>query len=347
MISAILVLSFLIFFHELGHYIGARIVGVKVERFSIGFGKVLLSKKLGGTEWAISLIPLGGYVKLKGQDDLNPLLKVYEKDSYNTKTPLQRIFILFMGPFFNILLAFLFFFFAALIGVKELDTKIGDVFKDGAAYNILKRGDKIIKVNGRKVFSWKELQKITREANGKLIIEFLREGELKRAIIEPKVMEIRNIFKETVKVKLIGVSPYGSFILKKYSFFEAIKYAFFRTYEASKLIIKSIEKMISGAIGTENLGGIISVVKITKDVSKEGLSPLLILAALISVNLGIINLLPIPALDGGHILINLYELIFRKEPNETVVEKITIFGWIILGSLMLFTIYLDLKRFYF
>jgi regulator of sigma E protease len=143
---ALLVLSVLIFFHELGHFTAARFFGVQVDVFSIGFGKKLYSKMIGKTEWSISSIPLGGYVKMKGQDDTDPTNISYDDDSYNSKKPWQRIIILLAGPFANFLLAFLLYLAISYMGVPKLLAYVGEVGKDTPAYQAGVQKDVKVKV---------------------------------------------------------------------------------------------------------------------------------------------------------------------------------------------------------
>lgn len=155
MLTSLLVLSFLIFFHELGHYLAARYFGVHVEVFSIGFGKKVFSKVVGNTEYCLSLIPLGGYVKMKGQDDSDPTKRSYDKDSYNTKKPWQRIIILFAGPFANFLLAFLLYIAVGSIGVTKLSPIVGKINENSPALEAgMQLNDRIIMVNGVTIEAW-------------------------------------------------------------------------------------------------------------------------------------------------------------------------------------------------
>jgi regulator of sigma E protease len=343
MISAIIVLSFLIFFHELGHFLMARLVGVKVEVFSIGFGKKLICKKIGDTNWCISAIPLGGYVQMKGQDDTNPALKNYDPDSYNSKTPWQRILILLGGPGFNFLLAFLIYLFVALTGWPKLASVVGNVMKDTPAYHKLQKGDVIIKVNEVKIKSWDEIPKIIQNTDV-VKLEIKRNGKIIMLTLKPEIVTKKNIFNESIKKKIIGIVPSGEIIKIKYSVFESLIVAWDKFINDATLIFKGIEKLITGAIGLNTLSGPIGIVDVTAKVANMGIIPLLFLTALLSVNLGVLNLLPIPALDGGHIVFNLYEAIFKKEISEEIMIKLTIGGWVILGCLMLIGIYNDLVR---
>lgn len=343
MISAILILSFLIFFHELGHFLIAKLLKVKVEVFSIGFGKKLICKEFKGTKWCISAIPLGGYVQMKGQDDLHPTLKNYDKDSYLSKTPFEKILILLGGPLFNFLLAFIIYLFIAFNGWPKLAPVIGDIIPNSPASKVLKPNDKIVKINNKKIKSWDDIPYIV-EQSEILNIVVKRDNEYIKVTLKPKVEITKNIFNEPIKRKVIGITPKGEIIKVHYSFFEAIKVAYDKFINDSLLIIKGVQKLITGAIGIENLSGPIGIVDVTAKVANLGLVPLLLLTALLSVNLGVLNLLPIPALDGGHIMFNLYEAIFKKEINEEIMLKLTIGGWVILGFLMVVGIYNDITR---
>ncbi len=343
MISAILILSFLIFFHELGHFLMAKLVGVKVEVFSIGFGKKLFCKKIKETNWCISAIPLGGYVQMKGQDDSNPTLKSNDPDSYTSKSPWQRILILLGGPGFNFLLAFLIYVFVALYGVVKLAPVVGKTIPNTPAAKVLKPNDKIVEINGIKIKTWDEMAKLIQKFDV-LNLKIKRNGKIIMLTLKPKIEKQKNIFNETIKRKIIGIMPKGETIIIKYSFVDAIKWAWEEFLNAAMLIIKGLQKLITGAIGLNTLSGPIGIVDVTAKVAQVGIIPLLMLTALLSVNLGILNLLPIPALDGGHIMFNLYEALFKREVNEEIMYRLTIVGWMILGSLMIIGIYNDLVR---
>ena len=342
---SLLILSFLIFFHELGHFSVAKFFGVKVEVFSVGFGKKLLCKFYKGTNYCLSAIPLGGYVQMKGQDDLNPSKVSHDKDSYNAKSPYQRIAILFAGPFFNFLLAFFLYIAIGNIGVYKLTPEIGKVYPNSAAFQAnLQKGDKIISINGIKIESWDDIKNIIENSNDKLTVIIKRKNRVIKKVITPKVEKTKTIFKEEVKRKIIGILPLGNTYVKKYTFFESIPFAINETVRASKFIVTGIEKMIEGVVPAKEIGGVISIVKVTSQAASSGIVALLGLTALISVNLGILNLLPIPALDGGHIMFNLYEIITKRAPGEKTFERLTYAGWAVLLTLMIFSTYNDLVR---
>lgn len=342
---SLLVLSALIFFHELGHYLAARFVGVYVEVFSIGFGKKLFSFHKWNTQWSISAIPLGGYVKMKGQDDSDPTNISLDDDSYNTKTPMQKIFILLAGPFANFLLAFVLYFTIALGGPNILSPVIGQVVKDSPAFVAgLETNDTIRSINGISITTWKDMAKFISTADGSLNVEIERAGFIEFKTLTPKITETTNMFNEVVQKKMIGIGSAGVSHELELSPMETLSYATEQTVFASTMIFTGLQKLITGDVPAKELGGVISIVKLTSDATDAGWMSVLFFAALISVNLGVLNLLPIPALDGGHIMFNLYELIFRREASEWVIIKLTIAGWVILFSLMGLGLFNDISR---
>lgn len=345
-ITALLILSFLVFFHELGHFTAARFFGVQVDVFSIGFGKKLLTKKIGKTEWSFSLIPLGGYVKMKGQDDSDPTLVSYDDDSYTSKKPWQRIIILLAGPFANFLLAFLLYLAIATMGVPKLLPTVGDVNQTNPAYVAgVKVGDKITMINGQAIYYWEDIGEAIQNASSSLHVTLIRDNQYIELTIEPTFQTTKNLFNEVEERKIIGITPdINSTGTLHYGLEDGINYAYEQTQNASMLILKSLQKLVTGLVPMDQLGGVVSIVDVTAKASSVGLISLLFFTALISVNLGVLNLLPIPALDGGHIIFNLYEMITKKAPNEEIMYRLTLLGWGILLSLMLLGLYNDINR---
>jgi len=343
---SILVLSFLIFFHELGHFTAARFFGVQVDVFSIGFGKKLYKKMIGKTEWSISAIPLGGYVKMKGQDDTDPTKVSDDPDSYTSKKPWQRIIILLAGPFANFLFAFFLYLAIANIGVPKLLPVVGKVGADTPALHAgLQKGDRILAINLTPVKYWEDIGKLINSTTGTpLHVLIKRDNERIDLKIKPKTIEDKNIFEEPIHRKIIGISPSGKQITVKYGLSDGIAYAWSETEKASLLIFKSVQKLVTGAVGADKLGGVITIVDITAQATHAGLVALLFFTALISVNLGVLNLLPIPALDGGHIMFNLYEMIRGRAPSEEVLYRLTVGGWALLLGLMFLGLYNDINR---
>lgn len=345
MLTSLLVLSFLIFFHELGHFLAARFFGVHVEVFSIGFGKKVFKKVIGRTEYCLAMIPLGGYVQMKGQDDSDPTKTSTDDDSYNTKKPWQRIIILFAGPFANFLLAFLLYLAIANLGVTKLAPIIGSVSENSPAQEIgLIKNDKIIEINGESVVTWDDLSGLIKQSDGPILITIQRDKSVKTLMATPDIKELKSIFGEPVKKRILGISPLGETLVINFAAMNSLVFAYDETLKATTLIMTSLQKLVQGIIPAKDLGGVVSIVQVTAQASEAGIIALFALTALISVNLGVLNLLPIPALDGGHIMFNIYEMITKKAPSEKILYRMTVFGWVFLLTLMAFTIFNDFYR---
>lgn len=340
---SLLVLSFLIFFHELGHFLAAKLMGVYVKVFSIGFGRKIASFQYKGTEWRIAMIPLGGYVQMKGQEDMDPAAVSQDDDSYNTKKPWQRIFILLAGPFANFIIAFFLFWAIGLGGPRVLLPVVGEVLKDSPAYMAgLETNDTITTVNGVAISTWTDMAKAISTSQGSISLVVERGQYIQNFTITPQMREAKNDFNETIQRRMIGIGAAG--VSKELEVENSFKYALDQTLWASTIIFGGVQRLLSGDVPAKELGGVISIVKITADASNDGWMAVFFFAALISVNLGVLNLLPIPALDGGHIMFNLYEMIFRRPPTETMLVRLTIGGWVLLFGLMFLGLYNDITR---
>ncbi|GAA9508081.1 RIP metalloprotease RseP [Helicobacter pylori] len=311
-IVAVLMLAFLIFVHELGHFTIARICGVKVEVFSIGFGKKLCFFKLFGTQFALSLIPLGGYVKLKGMDKEENETNESTNDSYAQKSPFQKLWILFGGAFFNFLFAILVYFFLALGGEKVLLPVIGDLEKNALEAGLLK-GDKILSINHEKIASFREIRSVVTHARGELVLEIERNHQILEKRLTPKIVAVisdSNDPNEIIKYKVIGIKPdMQKTGVISYSLFQAFEQALSRFKEGVVLIADSLRRLIMGSASVKELSGVVGIVGALSHASS--LSMLLLFGAFLSINLGILNLLPIPALDGAQMLGVVFKNIFK------------------------------------
>ncbi len=313
-IVAVLMLAFLIFVHELGHFTIARICGVKVEVFSIGFGKKLCFFKLFGTQFALSLIPLGGYVKLKGMDkEENEENEINQaNDSYAQKSPFQKLWILFGGVFFNFLFAILVYFFLALSGEKVLLPVIGALEKNALEAGLLK-GDKILSINHKKIASFREIRSVVARARGELVLEIERNHQILEKRLTPKIVAVisdSNDPNEMIRYKAIGIKPdMQKTGVVSYSLFQAFEKALSRFKEGVVLIADSLRRLIMGSASIKELSGVIGIVGALSHASS--FSMLLLFGAFLSINLGILNLLPIPALDGAQMLGVVFKNIFK------------------------------------
>ncbi|GHR43852.1 putative zinc metalloprotease [Helicobacter pylori] len=311
-IVAVLMLAFLIFVHELGHFTIARICGVKVEVFSIGFGKKLCFFKLFGTQFALSLIPLGGYVKLKGMDKEENETNESANDSYVQKSPFQKLWILFGGAFFNFLFAILVYFFLALGGEKVLLPVIGDLEKNTLEAGLLK-GDKILSINHEKIASFREIRSVVAHSQGELVLEIERNHQILEKRLTPKIVAVisdSNDPNEIIKYKVIGIKPdMQKTGVISYSLFQAFEQALSRFKEGVVLIVDSLRRLIMGSASVKELSGVVGIVGALSHASS--LSMLLLFGAFLSINLGILNLLPIPALDGAQMLGVVFKNIFK------------------------------------
>ncbi|BDA03091.1 putative zinc metalloprotease [Helicobacter pylori] len=346
-IVAVLMLAFLIFIHELGHFTIARICGVKVEVFSIGFGKKLCFFKLFGTQFALSLIPLGGYVKLKGMDkeenETNETDQAH--DSYAQKSPFKKLWILFGGAFFNFLFAILVYFFLALGGEKVLLPIIGDLEKNALEAGLLK-GDKILSINHEKIASFREIRSVVAHARGELVLEIERNHQILEKRLTPKIVAVisdSNDPNEIIQYKVIGIKPdMQKTGVVSYSLFQAFEQALSRFKEGVVLIADSLRRLITGSTSVKELSGVVGIVGALSHASS--LSMLLLFGAFLSINLGILNLLPIPALDGAQMLGVVFKNIFKITLPAFMQNALWLAGVGFLVFIMFLGLFNDLTR---
>lgn len=344
-IVAVLMLAFLIFVHELGHFTIARICGVKVEVFSIGFGKKLCFFKLFGTQFALSLIPLGGYVKLKGMDKEENKTNETANDSYAQKSPFQKLWILFGGAFFNFLFAILVYFFLALSGEKVLLPIIGDLEKNALETGLLK-GDKILSINHEKIASFREVRSVVARSQGELVLEIERNHQILEKRLTPKIIAVisdSNDPNEIIKYKAIGIKPdMQKMGVVSYSLFQAFEKALSRFKEGVVLIVDSLRRLIMGSASVKELSGVVGIVGALSHASS--LSMLLLFGAFLSINLWILNLLPIPALDGGQMLGVVFKNIFHITLPTPIQNALWLAGVGFLVFVMFLGLFNDLTR---
>lgn len=334
-IIALVIIAILIFVHELGHFIAARRVGIPVHEFSLGFGPKLLSTRRGETDYSLRLIPLGGFVRMAGEepgDMENP-------DGFNTRTPWEKMQVSFAGPFMNFVLAVLIYIYAfAVIGVAQPidDAIIGEVLKDKPAYEAgLKAGDRILAVNNHKINSWNQfVDSIQRNPAGKELQVTISRNQ------ETKVLSMVPV--ESDGKPIIGVV--NQFTFERQGILTAIKMGFIQTYHMTGAMISSLGMIFTGAVSTKDLAGPVGITNLVGQAANSGLVYLLSFSAFLSINLGFLNLLPIPALDGSRIVFAVVEAIRRKPMNPEREGFIHWVGFLFLMLLILVVTYNDIVR---
>ncbi|XOF34047.1 MAG: RIP metalloprotease RseP [Candidatus Electrothrix sp. YB6] len=350
LLSFILVLGVLIFVHEFGHFLFAKLFGVRVLKFSLGFGNKLIGKKWGETEYLISAFPLGGYVKMYGEQPGEEIAETEKAVSFSHKTVWQRFGIVFAGPLFNLLFAvFVFWLMFSFAGLPDLadSTKIGEVSPGSAAEKAgLKKNDIILSINGVAMTSWEQVSETIRNSDGKEVQLVLQRGQETLTVAATPTMDaVKNFFGEEVEKRyLLGIGRTEELVFTEVSFPEAVKYAFIQTWSLIVLTVMGIIKIIQQVIPASELGGPIRIAEMAGQQLEAGWVNLLHFTGLLSINLGILNLLPIPVLDGGHLVFLGIEAVRRKPLSENAMMRAQQVGIALLGTLMIFVFYNDIAR---
>jgi regulator of sigma E protease len=345
----IVVLGILIFFHELGHFLVAKYFGVKVLKFSLGFGYKLVGKKIGETEYVISSVPLGGYVKLLGENDNDeePVAPEEAHKAFGNQHVMKRIAIVGAGPLFNLFLSLVLFCGYGFVSGNYVPMpEIGQVRAGSPAEKAgLMKGDVIVSVQGKSIESWPEIKKHVQESGGKPVaITVRREAEVLSVTVIPEEASEKNIFGEDVKSALIGIVASGQYKMVELGAWEAIREGTLKTWEVTKLTCLTIVKLLQGVVSIKTLGGPIMIGQLTGQAAQESFGYLIPLLAVISVNLGVLNLLPVPILDGGVIIFLLVEIIIGKPVSlkkRDVAQKVGLF---LLAVLIVVVTINDLSR---
>jgi regulator of sigma E protease len=346
-VAAVVGLGILIVIHEFGHFLLAKWSGVGVLTFSVGFGPKIWVRKKGETEYALSAFPLGGYVKMVGEDPDQEVQQSDVERSFAHKGLLKRMAIVAAGPGFNLLLAVVLLMLVFLFyGVPVLSTQIGSVEPGSPAERAgIQSGDRIVALNGRPVKDWEALSKGIKESEGQpLKLQIRRQNHDMAVEVQPAKKEGRNIFGERRDEWMIGIG--GQVSIEKGDPGLAIVRAFQQTYEYSKLTLLALYKMIKGDVSPRNLGGPILIAQMAGQQAQEGLGSFLGFLAILSINLGILNLLPIPVLDGGHLLFFVIEAVIGRPVavrHREVAQQVGIF---LLMLLMVYAFYNDVARFF-
>ncbi len=330
-VASIIIFGLLIFVHELGHFIVARLTGIRVLEFAIGFGKELIGWEKGDTRYTLRIFPLGGFCKMLGEDAEDAVTE----GSFQEKPVLHRLAVIGAGSFMNFILAallfaLLYFFF---LGVPQAGTtEIGKIIEGGPAEQAgIQPGDTVVAINDVETNKWEDVVSIINTPPEREIeLTLLREGAYVTTSVVPRDDNGRG---------LIGIAP----AMKKHAFFSSIFLGFSYTWYLIQLIFVSLFQMITGTIPAD-VAGPVGIVAVVGEVMQEGLSNLISLAAIISVNLGIINLLPIPALDGSRMVFLVLEGIRGKPVDPQKEGFIHFIGFTLLILLMIFVAFQDISR---
>ncbi|MBU3142086.1 RIP metalloprotease RseP [Clostridium sp. CF012] len=326
-IMAILAFSLLIIIHELGHFALAKLNGVKVHEFSLGMGPKLFGIKGKETEYLIKAFPIGGYVKMEGEDSGSN-----DPRAFNNKTALQKLSIVSAGAIMNFILAVVLF---AIVGASQgyIIPIIGEIVPNGAAMKAgMQVGDKITKVNNVSINKWDQfINEISISKGGNVNVEIVRDSKVKTFSLKPIKNEKENRF-------MIGIGG----TQKKMNFGETVSYGFSQTISTSKQIFVFLGTLFHGKVSVNDVGGPISIIRISTMVAQTGITNLMVLTAMLSVQLGILNIIPFPALDGGWIFILLFEIITGKKLDDKKVGAVNYIGFILLMALMVFVVLKDI-----
>lgn len=345
-VSVVILLGVLIFVHELGHFLLAKSLGVGVLKFSLGFGPKLIGRKVGETEYMISLVPLGGYVKLLGESDTDDVLPQDERRSFVKQHVLKKIAIVVAGPLFNFLFAILSFAVIFMVGVPSLTTDIGSI-QPGSPAEVagVRAGDNVQSIDGRNVGRWSDLAEIITTSGGKeLTLKLKRDGTLQDVRVKPESVKVKNVFGEDVDSWKIGVGASSNTFIERQNPIRAVWTGMEQTWAITELTLISIVKMVQGIVSPDSLGGPILIAQMAGAHVKKGIMNFVFFMALLSINLGVLNLFPIPVLDGGHLMFFLIELVTGKEVNIKWRERAQQVGFFILVMLMIFVFYNDIMR---
>jgi regulator of sigma E protease len=345
-IATVIVLGVLIFVHELGHFLMAKRSKVGVLTFSLGFGPKLLGRKVGETQYQLSLVPLGGYVKMVGEEPGEKVPPELAAKSFSNQSVSKRLGIVFAGPFFNFLFAIVAFAIVFMVGMPALLPEIGEVKPEYPAFQAgLLKGDRILEANGTPLHRWEDLAQIIHDSSNRpLRLKVERDKKTFEVTVTPQVSTQKNIFGDEVQVGLIGISPSGNLFTERFDPFTAVYKAVIQSWRVTELTVISIVRIIEGKISAKTIGGPILIAQLAGQQAKAGVLSLVIFMAVISINLVILNVLPIPVLDGGHIMIFLIEAIRGKPVSLKLRERAQQIGIFLIILIMLLVFYNDLSR---
>jgi regulator of sigma E protease len=342
----ILVLSITVIFHEFGHFIAAKRMGVKIESFSLGFGPKLFAKEIRKTQYSICAVPLGGYVKLAG-DNLAEFKG--EPFEYLSKPVGKRAKIIILGPLLNYVMAFFCFWVVFYFGYPYLTPKVGEVITGfGAEEAGIKQKDKIIAIDDNPIQYWEQLQKIIQKKKGNEVVQLsvLRNNELYKVKVKIKESESQDLLGQKKSVGIIGIRPEGEVIKVRYNLKDALFMAAKKLLELTLITYKAIMRMILGRLSfKDSVTGPLGMFYLTSQAAQLGFTAILHFVAVLNLSLSVFNLLPIPVLDGGHLLLLGIEKAKGRYLNPRTDKIVNQMGLSFILLLAAFIFYNDLVRF--
>jgi regulator of sigma E protease len=347
LLAFVVALGILVFVHELGHFAVAKRLGVKVLRFSIGFGPVLFARRHGETEYAVSAMPLGGYVKMLGEEDEDEAMAEPER-AFATQSLARRSAIAVAGPAMNILFAFLAYALLFLwvgVEVPSTEPRVGGVAAGSPAEQAgLRAGDRVVTVEGQRMATWEGLAQAVRESQGRpLALTVDRDGTPFSITVAPKLRDVGPVGGDPGKqVYLIGIEAWRDW--QRVGPLQAIGLAGRQTATATYLVGQGLLHMIQGRVPLRELGGPIAIAQAAGQQARAGARYFLSMLAFLSINLAVLNLLPIPALDGGHLALFAIEGALGRPLRPRHRELAQQVGLLLLLSLMVFVFYNDIHR---
>ncbi len=355
-LSFVAIISLIVFIHEFGHFWVARLCGVQIEAFSIGFGKEIcgfIDKK--GTRWKLCLLPLGGYVKMYGDkngasmpdlEELQKMSTVEKEKSFIFKNVYQRFAIVIAGPVANFLLAIIIFTFLFKInGLNTVLPIVDEILPQSAASEShLQKGDRILTINGKEITDFNDVRKIvTISTDKELQLKIERKKQILQINITPKYQVSKDFFGDEIKTGMLGITA-SQTTHEDLNIVQSFASANVETYKTSLLIFEALYELITGKRSVKELGGPIKIAKYSGQTVTMGITVVAWFMAMISINLGVMNLLPVPVLDGGHLFFYLIEMIAKKPlPQKTQQIGFQI-GMALVLTLMIFTTFNDVYQ---
>jgi regulator of sigma E protease len=346
-LATVIVLGILIFVHELGHFLLAKLFGVRVDAFSLGFPPKLLHKKIGDTDYRLSVVPLGGYVKLLGENPTDEIPPELEPYSFTHHPLWHRFLIVLAGPAFNLFFAALALFLVfAFSGIPYLTTEVGSVKPDSpAAHAGIQAGDQVLAVAGQSVSRWDDLSRKIRQGGEQPVALTIKRGELVLNIeVVPQRMETSDIFGAKVYATIIGISSGDQLAIEHVGPLEALEEGVAYTLRLCSLTVQSFYKLLVREVPLKSLGGPILIAQVAGKQAELGATYLVQFMAVLSVNLFLLNLLPIPVLDGGHLFFFTLEAIRRRPLDIKHREVAQALGLMIILAMMILVFYQDIVR---